>query len=252
MKKIYFYFLFLCISISVIAQNNPPAVSHMTIKSTNAINHITGMSALSGATVMSSDGGESNIARGITWSSTDTLPEITSSEFTSDGVGDGTYISTMTDLVLSTIYYVRSYATYSAGYEYSNGVTYGPPISFTTTGDVPDIWCVGVIVHSNTPSRLEIIFNVRLLPIIPSISAFDVTVNGEPSQVDHIEIYKNLVYVFLTTQIIAEDVIIISYIKPEQDQLTEVINNRVINSIIEYTVNNQISSVKVPLLPFLL
>lgn len=252
MSKLCFLFVFAYICLTAGAQNSPPTVSHMTIKSTDAVNYITGMSALSGGTIVSSDGGASNTARGICWSSTDTLPKVTNSEYTVDGAGDGRFISTMTNLTYNTTYYVRSYATYSIGYEYANGVTYGPPISFATSGVFPDIWCVGVIVHRNTANRLEIIFNVRLLPIIPSTSAFTVTVNGQVAQVYNVQIYKNLVYVFLSKPILAEDIIIISYTKPTQNPLTEVTANREINSINEYTVNNQMSNTVIPLLPFLI
>lgn len=228
--------------------NSPPTVSHLTIKSTNKVEYITGISAISGATVMSSDGGVTNVARGICWSSNDTLPKISNSDFTSDGVGDGTYISTMIGLSPNTSYYVRSYTTY--GY----GTTYGPTLTFTTTNnaDTPT-WCVGVIVHRNTPDRLEIIFNIALLPIIPDVSAFIVKVNNELAVIERIDINRNLVYVYLSTPIKANDVIIISYVKPEINPLTISLNNREVSNIIEYTVNNQLTEDNnIRMLPFVI
>lgn len=228
--------------------NSPPSVSHLTIKSTNKVEYITAISAISGATVNSSDGGTSNVARGICWSSTDTLPTLGINNFTKDGVGDGTYVSTMVELMPNTTYHVRSYTTY--GY----GTNYGPTISFTTTGEAyTPIWCVGVIVHKNTPNRLEIIFNMSLLPIIPDISAFTVIINDKVVGIEHININRNLVYVYLTTSVQANDIIIITYIKPDINPLTVIIDNRQIGNIIEYSVNNQLSEDdNIKMLPFII
>ena len=228
--------------------NSPPTVSHLTIKSTNKIEYITGISAISGATVISSDGGVTNVARGVCWSLIDTLPKINTSDYTVNGVGDGTYVSTIIGLKPNTKYYVRSYTTY--GY----GTTYGPILTFTTANDAfTPTWCVGVIVHKNTPDRLEIIFNIALLPIVPSVSAFIVKVNNQLVNIERISINRNLVYVYLTTPIKANDVIIISYIKPEVYPLTVILDYRQINDIIEYTVNNQMTEDNtVRMLPFLI
>jgi hypothetical protein len=69
------------------------------------------------------------ISRGVCWS-TGTTPTIADNK-TTDGAGAGSFSSNMTDLNGATIYYVRAYATNSAG------TGYGMPISFTTLGQSP-------------------------------------------------------------------------------------------------------------------
>ena len=102
--------------------------------STTAISAITTTTASGGGNV-SSDGGAAVTARGICWSTT-TTPTIANSK-TSDGTGTGIFTSSLTGLVESTTYYVRAYATNSAG------TAYGDEIYFKTllpaTGTVTDI-----------------------------------------------------------------------------------------------------------------
>ena len=70
---------------------------------------------------ISNDGGDSVIQRGVCW---DTLqnPVITNSH-TSDGVGMGTFTSSLTSLLSATTYYIRAYAVNSAGTAYGNEIT---------------------------------------------------------------------------------------------------------------------------------
>ena len=73
---------------------------------------------------IANDGGSPVTARGVCWS-TSPNPTITNSK-TTDGAGTGIYSSTLTGLLPSTLYYVRSYATTTPG------TGYGNEISFTT------------------------------------------------------------------------------------------------------------------------
>ena len=96
----------------------------------------TAVSALASTTVSSggyitSDGGAAVTARGVCWS-VSANPTIAFST-TSDGTGSGIYGSSLTGLTANTTYYVRAYATNSAG------TAYGNEISFTTTIQVTDI-----------------------------------------------------------------------------------------------------------------
>ena len=92
--------------------------------STNSISSITINSAISGGNI-TSDGGASIIAKGVCWSSTTSSPTTTNSK-TTDGSGVGTFSSSITALTPGTTYYVRAYATNSAG------TAYGSMISFRT------------------------------------------------------------------------------------------------------------------------
>jgi uncharacterized protein (TIGR02145 family) len=92
---------------------------------TTTISIITYSSATGGGTI-SSDGGSLITARGIVWSTT-VAPTIALATKTTDGSGLGTFTSAIIgELNPTTKYYVRAYATNSAG------TSYGPVVSFTT------------------------------------------------------------------------------------------------------------------------
>jgi len=83
-------------------------------------------SAMSGGNV-TSNGGAEVTAKGVCYG-TATNPDI-DGPHTTDGTGDGVFTSTITGLTPATLYYVRAYATNSAGTAYGNEVTF-------TTGSV--------------------------------------------------------------------------------------------------------------------
>jgi hypothetical protein len=97
---------------------------------TSLVDYIGGAIAISGGNV-TADGGTGVTARGVCWS-TSPNPTI-SSPHTDDGTGVGSFISNMTGLLPNTEYYVRAYATNSAG------TGYGNPYNFwtTTVSDLP-------------------------------------------------------------------------------------------------------------------
>ncbi len=78
-------------------------------------------SAKSGGTI-SADGGASVTDRGVCWSTT--ANPTTADSKTSDGTGTGEFISSLTGLTAATTYYIRAYATNSAGTAYGNEVTF--------------------------------------------------------------------------------------------------------------------------------
>jgi hypothetical protein len=92
---------------------------------TTAIADISFNGAKSGGNI-SSDGSSSITARGVVWG-TSTNPTIALSTKTSDGTGLGSFQSSISGLAANTKYYVRAYATNSAG------TSYGNELSFTTS-----------------------------------------------------------------------------------------------------------------------
>ena len=84
---------------------------------TDDVTSIAQTTATSGGDV-SSDGGAAVTVRGVCWS-TSQNPAITDSH-TTDGSGTGTFTSSLTGLTANTTYYVRAYATNSAGTSYGN------------------------------------------------------------------------------------------------------------------------------------
>jgi uncharacterized protein (TIGR02145 family) len=89
---------------------------------TTSVSNITSSAASSGGNI-SSDGGDAVTARGVVWS-TSQNPTVSLSTKTSDGTGMGSFTSTITGLQSGTTYYVRAYATNSAGTAYGNEVSF--------------------------------------------------------------------------------------------------------------------------------
>ncbi len=109
-------------------------LSGLPLLTTIPVTEITINAALSGGNI-ESDGGDEVTSRGIVWSIN---PEPTLDDnFTIDGADTGSYISSISDLAHATDYYLRAYATNSAG------TFYGNQISFTTRD--------GIIVLNTSP-----------------------------------------------------------------------------------------------------
>jgi len=95
-----------------------------TVSSTTAISSITSTTASSGGTI-SNTGGAPITVKGVCWSTTNSNPTIANST-TNDGTGTASFFSSLTNLLPNTLYYVRAYATNSAG------TGYGTIRTFTT------------------------------------------------------------------------------------------------------------------------
>ena len=107
-------------NVTVTVNNLAPTVS------TNNVSNIGTTTATCGGNV-TADGGASVTARGVCWSTSEN-PTVGGSgcQHSSDGSGTGTFTSSITGLNPNTTYYVRAYATNSAG------TSYGEQKSFTT------------------------------------------------------------------------------------------------------------------------
>jgi len=114
-----------------VGPNEPPAIP---VLSTTAISVITQYTAHAGGNV-TSDGGNAVTTRGICWSINHNPSTVDSK--TTDGAGTGNYSSILTGLVPNTTYYLRAYATNSAGTAYGNEVTFvSQTVSTTTVTDI--------------------------------------------------------------------------------------------------------------------
>ncbi len=106
---------------------------------TTAISSLTGGSVISGGNV-TFDGGAFITARGVCWS---TVPSpVISDNHTADGTGSGTFSSFIAGLTGSTKYYVRAYATNSAGTVYGNEISFNTApagLPLITTNEVSNI-----------------------------------------------------------------------------------------------------------------
>jgi uncharacterized protein (TIGR02145 family) len=111
----------------------PPTVT------TTSVSNITLNSAQGGGNVTA--GGDTPVnSRGVCWS-TSPGPTLDDS-FTTDGSGTGSFISSLTGLNPSTTYYVRAYATNTAGTAYGNEqqfTTLSPQLATVTTANITNI-----------------------------------------------------------------------------------------------------------------
>ncbi len=101
-----------------------PNPGNLATLTTLPIGNISDIGATTGGNI-TNDGGTPVTQRGIVWS---TSPSpTTANNSTTNGSGTGSFTSNLTSLTASTTYYVRAYATNSAGTAYGNELT------FTTT-----------------------------------------------------------------------------------------------------------------------
>jgi hypothetical protein len=109
-----------------------PVVPTLT---TAVVTAVTGNSAAGGGEVTVS-GGAAVTARGICWDIAEN--PTTAKSKTTNGEGVGAFTSAMTGLLGNKTYYVRAYATNSAG------TGYGPQVSFKTDTDLPTVTTTAV------------------------------------------------------------------------------------------------------------
>ncbi len=99
---------------NLIAVNMAPVVPSLT---TLAVTALTDKIVNSGGTI-TSDGGAPVFARGVCWSTSQN--PTTANSYTSEGIGIGIFISSVTKLYTDSVYYLRAYATNSEGTAYGN------------------------------------------------------------------------------------------------------------------------------------
>ncbi|MFH2050775.1 MAG: FISUMP domain-containing protein [bacterium] len=108
-------------------QTTAPTVSTLIVSA------VTETTAECGGTI-TSDGGAAVTARGVCWS-TNATPTI-ADNITTDGTGSGSYTSSLTGLTAGTPYYVRAYATNSAGTGYGSTQPFSTTASSSTVTDI--------------------------------------------------------------------------------------------------------------------
>jgi pectin methylesterase-like acyl-CoA thioesterase len=135
------------ISVTTLSAIVPPSVT------TTAVSSIMSATAVSGGNVIEW-GGDSVTSRGVCWNTDTTISYPTTTESrTIDGSGIGSFVSGLTGLIGSTKYFVRAYATNSAGTSYGNLVT------FTTQKKASDTTVVVAQNGSGNYMTLQAAFN---------------------------------------------------------------------------------------------
>ncbi len=112
----------LTVGLNSCKKKDPPSVT------TSEVSQITQTGAVSGGNVSNNGGAEVN-ARGVCWGTSQN--PVLGSNTTTNGTGNGSFISNITGLTPNTLYYVKAYASNS------EGTAYGNQLSFTTLPDLP-------------------------------------------------------------------------------------------------------------------
>jgi len=97
---------------------------------TTTVSTFTSSTAISGGNI-TSDGGLNVIARGVCWSMSQNPTTVNNK--TTDGIGTGSFSSSITGLTPGATYYIKAYATNSSG------TAYGDQVTVTTTAILPVI-----------------------------------------------------------------------------------------------------------------
>jgi len=111
---------------------------------TYPVSEISSTQAICGGLIIS-NGGATITSRGVCWSSSQN-PTIANSK-SSDGIGNGSFISSIIDLLPGTAYYVRAYATNS------QGTAYGSQVSFSTSVTLPSVTTTSVTDITNNSAK---------------------------------------------------------------------------------------------------
>jgi hypothetical protein len=180
---------------------------------TTAVGNITASSAATGGNVTSA-GNSTVTARGVVWSSTQN-PTVTLTTKTVNGSGVGSYVSSITGLVSNSAYYVRAYATSSAG------TAYGSQLTFRTLSAPAGVtvWkCTGTRYAGDTllirdgdtstnnsrwvttgPSRIQVTLPAARL--IPSVNVWSGFLSGTAwgSPIVNLQVFVDGVQAFSTT-----------------------------------------------------
>ena len=146
---------------------NPGQLATLT---TLPVGNIANITATSGGNI-TNNGGSPVTQRGVVWS---TSPNpTTANNQSNDGSGTGNYTSTLTGLTASTTYYVRAYATNSAG------TAYGNELSFTTTGGAGSITALNCASATNNGTLTAGLVASGVSSIVPYTGGNGGTHNGQ-------------------------------------------------------------------------
>ncbi|MCP4706197.1 MAG: hypothetical protein GY865_16500 [candidate division Zixibacteria bacterium] len=156
----------------------------LPVLTTEDISAITETTAECGGTI-TSDGGATVIARGVCWSID---PTPTTADYkTVDGTGTGGFASSLIGLTKSTVYYIRAYATNTAGTAYGEvkSFTTIPVVPILTTADISDITettaeCGGTITYDagGTITARGVCWSTNPLPTVADNKTTDGTGSG--------------------------------------------------------------------------
>ena len=154
-------------------------IIYMPTLTTAAVSGITATSAISGGTV-ATDGSGTVTARGVIWS-TSLNPTVDLATKTTDGNGPGAFSSTITGLTPGTTYYVRAYATNSAGTGYGSQfkiTTYKADAITDIDGNYYNTVKIGAQVWMSENLKVQHYRNGDAIPNVTDLMAWSNLTNG--------------------------------------------------------------------------
>jgi hypothetical protein len=128
----HFFILTILFVITIIGCKKKETVIIPTL-TTSLVTEITSTTASCGGAI-SSDSGADVTSKGICWS-TNQNPTISDNK-TADGSGAGSFTSNLASLIPNLVYYVRAYATNTAGTGYGNSVSFKTILVTDVDGNV--------------------------------------------------------------------------------------------------------------------
>jgi len=144
--------------ISIRCVSDTPLISAIPTITTSSVTSIAQTTATSGGNI-TSDGGATVTARGICWSTSST--PTTANNLSFDGSGNGAFVSNLTGLVPNTLYYVRAYATNSAGTAYGNEISFTTlPLAFTCGSSITVNHIAGAVAPVNKTVTYGTVTNI--------------------------------------------------------------------------------------------
>ena len=123
---------------------------------TSDVTNITGTTAFCGGTIIS-EGNGTVTSRGVCWS---TVHPTIADNKTTDGNGEGSFTSNISGLKGASKYYVRAYATNSAGTAYGNEIgfitnsTFTGPVFYNNKGKIINAVCYGYFQNGQAPGSI--------------------------------------------------------------------------------------------------
>lgn len=173
MKKVFSILVTILFLVSCSSDNNDetstsPQIGLPTLTTTRG-SLIATATASSGGDI-SSDGGGEITGRGVVWS-TNLSPTISLSTKTSDGIGTGAFTSAITGLTANTTYYIKAYATNSAGTAYGNQVSFKTTNVGTPITDIDGNTYETVVICNQTWTKTNLnVSKYRNGDVIPQVT----------------------------------------------------------------------------------
>lgn len=206
--------VFICVSILIILilnsckkdinNDNDPTVTIPAVTTAN-VSGITSAGAQSGGEI-SSAGGGTLTAKGVCWGTNPT--PTTADNKTADTSSANTFISHITGLTPNTTYYVRAYATNSAGTGYGSEKTFtttAPPAPISDSdGNTYPVVEIGSQVWMAANLRTTTYNNGSTIPLVTDMNSWTYTTDGAYCSYDNNAAYVS-VYGYLYNWYAASD-----------------------------------------------